>query len=137
MIRQVHTASRGTYGANRVHAELTMGYGITVGHNAVAMLIQRAGLQGPSGNRRPHRRVVPEYTAADLVDRRFARNEPDQLWVTDITEHRTREGKVYCVVVLDVFSRRVVGWSIDSSPTSSLVTSRWVWPSTPGAQREP
>ena len=100
-----------------------MGYGITVGHNAVAMLMRRAGLAGLPGSRRPRRRVVPEYTPADLVDRRFARNEPDQLWVTDITEHPTREGKVYCAVVLDVFSRRVVGWSIDSSPTSSLVTS--------------
>lgn len=123
MIRQVHTASRGTYGANRVHAELTMGYGITVGHNAVAMLMQRAGLAGLPGNRRRRRMITPAETAADLVDRNFARSQPDQLWVTDITEHRTREGKVYCAVVLDVFSRRVVGWSIDSSPTSSLVTS--------------
>ena len=51
-IRQVHSASRGTYGAPRVHAELTMGYGITVGHNAVAMLMQRAGLTGLPGSRR-------------------------------------------------------------------------------------
>jgi len=87
MIRQVHTASRGTYGANRVHAELTVGYGITVGHNAVAMLMQRAGLAGLPGSRRPHKRVVPEYTAADLVDRRFARTGPDQLWVTDTERH--------------------------------------------------
>jgi putative transposase len=123
MIRQVHVASRGTYGANRVHAELTMGYGITVGHNAVAMLMQRAGLAGLPGNRRRRRLIVPADTAADLVDRNFVRTEPDQLWVTDITEHRTREGKLYCAVVLDVFSRRVVGWSIDGSPTSSLVTS--------------
>lgn len=123
LIHQVHTASRGTYGAPRVHAELTMGYGITVGHNAVAMLMQRAGLMGLPGARRPHRRLIPTDTAADLVDRKFTRTEPDRLWVTDITEHRTREGKVYCAVVLDVFSRRVVGWSIDSSPTSSLVTS--------------
>lgn len=123
MIRQVYTASRGTYGAPRVHAELTMGCGIKVGHNAVEMLMRRGGLQGLPGSRRPSRRVVPEYTAADLVDRRFARNKPDQLWVTDITEHRTREGKVYCAVVLDVFSRRVVGLAIDSSPTSNLVTS--------------
>ncbi len=123
MIRQVHTASRGTYGAPRVHAELTMGYGITVGHNAVAMLMQRAGLMGLPGSRRPRRRFIPTETAADLVDRNFTRTEPDRLWVTDITEHRTREGKVYCAVVLDVFSRRVVGWSIDSSPTSNLVTS--------------
>lgn len=123
MIRQVHTASRGTYGAPRVHAELTMGYGIKVGHNAVEMLMRRAGLKGLPGSRRPRRRIVPGDTADDLVDRNFTRTGPDQLWVTDITEHRTREGKVYCAVVLDVFSRRIVGWSIDSSPTSNLVTS--------------
>src|SRR5262249_5777581 len=51
------------------------------------------------------------------------RNHPDRLWVTDITEHPTREGKLYCCVVLDVFSRRVVGWSIDSSPETALVTN--------------
>ena len=123
MIRQVHAASRGTYGAPRVHAELTMGYGITVGHNAVEMLMRRAGLSGLPGNRRRRKRITPVDTAADLIDRNFTRAQPDQLWVTDITEHRTREGKVYCAVVLDVFSRRVVGWSIDTSPTSSLVTS--------------
>ena len=123
MIRQVHTASRGTYGAPRVHAELTMGYGIGVGHNAVEMLMRRAGLEGLPGSRRRRRPAVIGATAADLVDRNFIRTEPDQLWLTDITEHRTREGKIYCAVVLDVFSRRVVGWSIDSSPTSGLVTS--------------
>ncbi len=53
----------------------------------------------------------------------FERDGPDQPWVTDITEHPTREGKVYCAVVLDVFSRRVVGWSIDSTPTAALVTN--------------
>jgi len=62
-------------------------------------------------------------TAADLVDRKFQRDDPDRLWVTDITEHPTREEKLYCAVVLDVFSRRVVGWSIDSSPTTALVTN--------------
>ena len=62
-------------------------------------------------------------TASDQVDRQFHRDQPDQLWVTDITEHPTREGKLYCAVVLDVFSRRVVGWSIDSAPTAALVTN--------------
>lgn len=62
-------------------------------------------------------------TASDLVDRQFQRDEPDRLWVTDITEHPTQEGKVYCAVVLDTFSRRVVGWSIDSRPTAALVTN--------------
>ena len=115
--------TRGTYGAPRVHAELRLAHGITVGHNAVAMLMKRAGLAGLSGNRSPRRRIRPADTPADLVDRKFARFEPDQLWVTDITEHPTREGKMYCAVVLDVFSRRVVGWLIDNSATSGLVTS--------------
>jgi putative transposase len=53
----------------------------------------------------------------------FTREAPNRLWVTDITEHRTYEGKVYCAVVLDTFSRRVVGWSIDSSQTAALVTN--------------
>lgn len=122
-IRRIHEVSRGTYGSRRVHAELTMGYGVSVGHNAVAMLMHRAGIAGLPGKRRYRRPVSQAPTAMDRVDRQFARNEPDHLWVTDITEHRTTEGKVYCAVVLDVFSRRVVGWSIDSNPTASLVTS--------------
>ncbi|MGW1680650.1 DDE-type integrase/transposase/recombinase [Saccharopolyspora sp. NPDC002376] len=77
---------------------------------------------GEPGNKRWHPK--PETpTAADLVDRNFARGAPNQLWVTDITERPTCEGKVYCAVVLDTYSRRVVGWSIDSSQTSTLVTN--------------
>jgi len=53
----------------------------------------------------------------------FARDAPNRLWVNDITEHRTHEGKVYCAVVRETFSRRVVGWSIDSSQTAALVTN--------------
>jgi putative transposase len=122
MITQVHLESNCTYGALRVHAELTLGRGIMVGHNAVAMLMRRAELHGlPGARRRRSKHQTP--TASDLVERSFARTEPNQLWVTDITEHQTREGKVYCSVVLDVFSRRVVGWSIDASPTASLVTN--------------
>ncbi len=64
-----------------------------------------------------------EATASDLVSRQFHRDLPDRLWVTDITEHPTREGKLYRAVVLDVFSRRVVGWSIDSRQETSLVTN--------------
>jgi IS30 family transposase len=64
--------------------------------------------------------VPHQATASDLVGRQFHRNEPDRLWVTEITEHPTREGKLYCAVGLDVFSRRVVGWSIDSRQETSL-----------------
>jgi transposase InsO family protein len=105
-----------------VHAELTLGRRIEVGHCQVELLMQRAGIAGISG-RPKWRRVANLATASDLVDRDFARRERDQLWVTDITEHPTREGKLYCAVVLDVFSRLVVGWSIDSSATATLVTS--------------
>jgi putative transposase len=122
VIQQVHTGSRGTYGVRRVHADLILGHGVAVGHLAVEMLMRRAGIQGVSGRPR-YRRVPGVATAGDRVERQFHRDQPDQLWVTDITEHPTREGKVYCAVVLDAWSRRVVGWSIDSRPSTALVTN--------------
>lgn len=122
LIVEIHTASRGVYGARRVHAELTLGRGVEVGHNAVEMLMRRAGLQGITG-RPKFRKVDNLATASDRVERSFGRSEANELWVTDITEHPTREGKVYCAVVLDAWSRRVVGWSIDSSPNAALVTN--------------
>jgi putative transposase len=122
-IYQVHTASRQTYGSRRVHAELTLGRGITVGYHAVELLMRRAGLQGVTGRPKFRRGLRPVATASDLVNRQFARTGRDQLWVTDITEHPTREGKLYCAVVLDACSRRVVGWSIDTTPTAALVTN--------------
>jgi transposase InsO family protein len=85
----VHQASNGTYGARRVHAELTLGRGITVGHNAVEMLMARAGIQGVTGRPR-WKRPRPDLIATDLVDRDFAREGPNQLWATDITEHLMR-----------------------------------------------
>jgi transposase InsO family protein len=121
-IQAVHVMSRGVYGARRIHAELTLGLGITAGRAAAGRLMRLAGINGLPGNRR-RRPQHQTPTAPDLVDRQFTRPQPDQLWVTDITEHPTREGKVYCAVVLDAFSRRVVGWSIDSSQTAGLVTS--------------
>jgi transposase InsO family protein len=110
LIVEIHQAVRGTYGACRVHAELRLGRGIVVGHGAAAMLMRRAGLTGTTG-RPKWRHAKPDQIAADLVDRQFLPPGPNQLWVTDITEHPTREGKVYCAVVLDAFPRRVVGWS--------------------------
>jgi putative transposase len=89
-IGEIHTASRGTYGARRVHAELTLGRGIAVGHCKVELVMRQAGIAGLSG--RPKWRRVPNLaTTSDLVDRQFTRHERDRLWVTDITEHPTRE----------------------------------------------
>ena len=122
VIRQVHAESRQTYGARRVHAELVLGRKMTVARCTVELVMGRLGLAGLPG-RPKYRRIPNTPTASDLVNRDFARTEPNRLWLTDITEHPTREGKVYCAVVLDAFSRRVVGWSIDSSQTASLVVN--------------
>ncbi len=89
-IREVHATSHGVYGVRRVHAELTLGRGLTVWHRTVSMLMQRAGLKGIGGRlkwRRPHRDLI----STDLVDRQFRREGLDELGVTDITEHHTRE----------------------------------------------
>lgn len=117
VITQVHAQSRAKYGSRRVHAELTMGRGIAVGHNAVELLMRRAGLQGLTG--RPKWRKAPKLaTATDLVERRFTSDLPDRLWVTDITKHPTREGKVYCAAVLpEVLSS-------DACLTVSLMTAK-------------
>jgi putative transposase len=92
-IQAVHQASRGTYGARRVHAELTLGLGITIGHGAIELLMRRAGIKGLPGTRRPRpKHQTP--TAADLVHRQFTRAAPDQLWVTDIERHEALSNRV-------------------------------------------
>jgi transposase InsO family protein len=114
LIRQIHVSSRGTHGARRVQAELVLGRGIGVGHCQVELLMVRAGLNGLPARRRW--RGAPDLpSVADLVDRNFTVAEPDALWITDITEHPTREGKLYCCVVLDAYSRR--WWAGRSTPT--------------------
>ena len=122
-VQAVHEATRGVYGSRRVWAELTQGLGLRVGRSQIELVMSRAGLQGIPGKRgaRTTRHEAPK--PGDLVKRQFARAHPNQLWVTDVTEHRTREGKIYCAVVLDTFSRKVVGWAIDSAPNALLVTN--------------
>lgn len=122
-ITDVHRDSGGVYGAHRVRAELRFGREITVGHNAVAAIMRELGIKGLPNRRLPKGARIHRASGADLVRREFRRQAPDELWMTDITEHPTREGKVCCCVVLDAFSRRVVGWSIDSTQTTVLVTN--------------
>jgi putative transposase len=123
LVRAIHAGSRGTYGWRRVNAELVYGHGVVVNRKTVRKIMRLNGLHGLPGARKTFKRKATMATAADLVERQFDRPAPDQLWVTDITEHPTREGKVYCCVVLDVFSRRVVGWAIDSHQATPLVTN--------------
>lgn len=119
----IHRASGGTYGALRVTAELRHGRDIIAGHNAVELIMRRLGIRGLPTRRLPRGARVGNVTSLDLVRREFRRDGPNQLWMTDITEHPTREGKVFCCIVLDAFSRLVVGWAIDSTQTTVLVTN--------------
>lgn len=128
-IGEIHTASRGTYGAPRVHAELRLGLGLRCGRKRVERLMRAAGLAGVHRRRLRHGHPAPACHD-DLVRRQFHADAPDRLWVTDITQHRTGEGWVYTAVVLDVFSRRVVGWSIADHLRTELVVdaldmARW------------
>jgi putative transposase len=131
-IRQIHQMSRGTYGAPRVHAELRLAAGVRCGRKRVERLMRANGLQGVYRRRgRGCTRRDPAATpSADRVNRRFVADRPDALWVTDVTQHRTDEGWLYCTVVLDVFARRVVGWSIADHLRTELVVdaldmARW------------
>ncbi|MGH3569541.1 MAG: IS3 family transposase, partial [Pseudonocardia sp.] len=123
-IREIHEESCGTYGSPRVHAELVLGLGLPVNLKRIARLMREAGVQGLYRRRR-HGCTIRDPEAqpgADLVNRRFAVDAPNRLWITDITEHPTTEGKVYCAAVRDTYSRLVVGWSIADNMRTELVT---------------
>jgi putative transposase len=105
-----------------MRAEWVLAPGIPVGRQAGERRIRAAGIPGVAGRPR-YRQSAPHAAATDRGGRQFARQAPDQWWVTDSTEHPTREGQVYCAVVLDACSRRVVGCSIDAAPTAALGTN--------------
>jgi putative transposase len=119
-ITDVHDESRGTYGWPRIHAELTLGLGLPVNHKRVRRLMREAGLQGLC-RRRGRSGPARPATEDDLVNRRFTVEAPDRLWLTDITEHPTGEGRLYCAAVLDAYSRRIIGWSIAAHIRTELV----------------
>jgi putative transposase len=115
--------SRCSYGSPRVHAELRLGDDLRCSRKRVERLMAQAGIAGIY-RRKGHgcTRRDPAATAAeDLVKRQFAVDGPDRLWVMDVTEHPTGEGKVYLGVVVDAWSRRVVGWSIADHIRQELV----------------
>ena len=123
-IRQIHHESRGTYGSPRVHAEQALGHGLPVNLKRVARLMRQAGIQGLYRRRR-HGCTIRDPDAqasADLVNRNFTADAPNRLWITDITEHSTAEGKVYRAAVMDAYSRLIVGWSIANHMRTELVT---------------
>jgi putative transposase len=120
-IRTAHGASHGTYGAPRVHAELAA-KGIRLGRKRVARLMSRAGLVGVSRRKFVITTIKSDNRQApDLVERNFAAEAPDLLWVADITYIPTWAGFLYLAVVLDACSRRIVGWSMATTLAKQLV----------------
>jgi putative transposase len=123
-IRTFHRQSRGTYGTPRIHRDLRAG-GVRVGRKRVARLLKRAGLRGVSRRkwvvttvRAAHARPAP-----DLVQRAFTASGPNQLWVADITYIPTWSGTLYLAVVLDVWSRRIIGWAMATHLRTRLVVA--------------
>jgi putative transposase len=121
-IKSIHSESRGTYGSPRVHAELRS-RGFEIGLNRVARLMAELG---PTGQRpRRFRKTTDSHhshpLAPDLVARDFNPSEPNQLWAADITYITTASGWAYLAVVLDLYSRRVIGWAIDEHMRTELV----------------
>ncbi len=121
-IQVIHERSRGTYGRPRVHAEIKQD-GVRVGCKRISRLMRQAGVQGVSRRKR-YRTTVRDRNARpapDLVERNFSTERPDQLWVADITYIPTRAGFLFLAVVLDAFSRRIVGWAMADHLRTELV----------------
>jgi putative transposase len=121
-IRSIHTRSRGTYGTPRIHAELAAS-GTQVGRKRVARLMRAAGLAGVS-RRKDGKTTVRDRDrrqAPDLVARNFTVEAPDALWVADITYISTWTAFLYLAIVLDAWSRRVVGWAMANHLRTELV----------------
>jgi putative transposase len=122
-IEAIHQRSREAYGAPMIHAELADDHSIRVGRKRVARLMRAAGLRGAT-----LRKFVVTTTsdpraerARDLVDRRFYADGPNRLWVADITYVPTWSGFLYLAMVLDVYSRRIVGWAMETHLKTELI----------------
>jgi transposase InsO family protein len=120
VVAEVHERSRRTYGAPRVHAELRR-LDHRCSRKRVARLMREAGLVGVHARRRWRAGRPDTAPAPDLVNRDFDPAGPDRVWAADVTQFRTGEGWLYLAAVVDLWSRRVVGWSMGSSPDADLV----------------
>jgi len=120
LIKQFWLESGGVYGYRKIHADLRE-YDESCGENRVYRLMRSAGLKAQVGYRKPrHRGGKTSVVASNVLQREFVKETPNDTWVTDITYIRTHEGWLYLAVVLDLFSRKVVGWSMKSRMTKEL-----------------
>ena len=118
----IHEQSRQTYGSPRIHAELKE-EGTQIGRKRVARLMKESGLAGVTRRRWIHttRRDPAARPAPDLVDRKFMASAANQLWVADMTYIPTAAGFLYLAVVLDVWSRKIVGWAMSSRLVTQVI----------------
>jgi len=122
-IEAIHRRSKGVYGSPNIHAELADDHGIRVGRKRVARLMRAAGLRGAT-LRRYVVTTQPDLQAPraiDLVERQFYTEGPDRLWVADITYIPTWAGFLYLAMVMDVYSRRIVGWAMETHLRTELI----------------
>lgn len=121
-IRRVFEVSKGVYGSPRVHAEL-VAEGVTVGRNKIARLMRLERLRGcPKRRFRVTTRRDPAHPVAkNLLQRNFEARQPNQRWAADMTYISTKQGWLYLAVVMDLFSRRIVGWSMSQRMGRHLV----------------
>ena len=122
-IAQVHTDSRTTYGSPRIHRQLRE-EGEVVSEKTVASVMKTVGIQGKSPRPRKPRTTDSDHTrpvAENVLERDFTATGPNQKWVSDITYIDTDEGWLYLAVVIDLFSRKVVGWSTADHMKADLV----------------
>ena len=120
-IREIHRRSRQTYGSPRIHAELRA-LGTRCSRKRVERLMRQAGLRGcMRGERRGTTRRSRRAPAGDLVKWDFSATGVDRVWAADITYVATREGFLYLAFILDVYSRRIVGWAMESHLRTELV----------------
>jgi len=121
-IKRAHTDSNGTYGSPRIHAEL-QDQGVRAGRGRIARLMASSGIVGRRGRRRVRTTIAAKRPApfADLVRRRFYADHPNEIWCGDVTYVHTHQGFLYLASVIDVYSRRVIGWAIATHMRAELV----------------
>jgi putative transposase len=124
LIVSIYDGSLQTYGAPRVQLDLAEDHDVRVGRKRVARLMRDLGLQGVSRRGKRVRTTVADERqppAPDLVERRFVAERPNQLWLADVTYVPTLEGYLFLGVVMDMFSRKIVGWSMRDDLKAELV----------------
>jgi putative transposase len=124
LIVQIYDGSHQTYGAVRIHDELRDDHDVRIGKKRVARLMRDLGIEGVSRRGKKRRTTVADPKqppASDLVRRQFVAQRPDQLWLADVTYVPTLEGFLFLGIVMDMYSRKIVGWQLAVHMRTDLV----------------